>query len=1023
MSKFSVIILGAGKPYRGEDPSSLIRTDGTHKVLDWLMEAFNGIQETEFHFIGGYCLDEVVKNYPNLYFSVNPNWRSSGSLGSLMVAPLSPDHTTYVCYADIVFRRNAVNRLHEEDDEVVFAVDSTWRNRYQSRSQEDLKAAEKVCIKEDELHEIGTDIDVETATAEFVGLMKFSPQAVKKIISLREGGLDGLAKNNIPYLIKLLHESGLKTRPVELQGDWAELNAPQDLARFALGTKAETLERLRPLVKHSVINDQVSFTVGEWNVAKDKFLTLIRKKFGDEALVVRSSALSEDSWSTSQAGVYTSLLNIPGGEAARVADAVDEVIRSYNDNDPSHQVLIQSMLTNIKISGVVLTRTLNHGAPYYTVNYDDLTSDSQAVTSGTGKNLKTMIIHRGSFDFEKEMDSPVSYVIRSIKELENLVGHDSLDAEFAVTDDGVVHVLQLRPITINQENCHVSDSHIEQVLLSARKLFCQRQEPGPFILGRRTFFGVMPDWNPAEIIGTKPRQLAVTLYQHLFTDEIWADQRVQYGYRDVRPHPLLVSFGGHPYIDVRASFNSFIPAILPDKFAERLVEHYLNRLEQNPYLHDKIEFDVVFSCFTFDFEKQAERLLYDGFARQEIVALSEALIGITKKAMRRLTGDLEQIDILQKRFEMLQDNNLDPLDRAYLLLEDCKRYGALPFAHLARAGFVAISLLNSLEAIGVTNSGHTASFLNSLNTVAGMLQRDGYEVVKGKMSWEKFVSLYGHLRPGTYEITSSTYAEDPDCFLKPIVKKSQNMPDCDQKKSVWNDETRLEISKKLKDSGLSDNVQEFETFLRRAIEGREYAKFIFSKNLSAALNSFIQFGSGYGMSREQLSHLPLRELLSFRTGRPMVNVGEHLVSRAEEGKKNCQLSESIEFPPLLLNENDLFAFERSRSQPNFITRKKIIAKVINLSNNSGSLSSTQEQGLNGKIVLISQADPGFDWLFGHEIGGLVTMYGGANSHMSIRAAEFGVPAAIGVGESLYEQLSCADIIEMNCASHIIRVIQ
>lgn len=291
------------------------------------------------------------------------------------------------------------------------------------------------------------------------------------------------------------------------------------------------------------------------------------------------------------------------------------------------------------------------------------------------------------------------------------------------------------------------------------------------------------------------------------------------------------------------------------------------------------------------------------------------------------------------------------------------------------------------------------------------------------MSWEKFVSLYGHLRPGTYEITSLTYAEAPDRYLKPIINKLKNIPDSGQKKPVWESETRLAITKKLQESGLTDNVEEFETFLRRAIEGREYAKFVFSKNLSAALDSFLKFGSSHGLSREQLSYLTTQELLSIRTGRPMANIGQWLTSRAEEGKRNCQLSQSMEFPPLLLSENDLIAFERPRSQPNFVTRGKILAKCVNLSNESISPRIEAKQGLNGKIVLIPQADPGFDWLFGNKIGGLVTMYGGANSHMSIRAAEFGVPAAIGVGESLYDQLSQAKIIELDCASHLIRVIQ
>ena len=60
--------------------------------------------------------------------------------------------------------------------------------------------------------------------------------------------------------------------------------------------------------------------------------------------------------------------------------------------------------------------------------------------------------------------------------------------------------------------------------------------------------------------------------------------------------------------------------------------------------------------------------------------------------------------------------------------------------------------------------------------------------------------------------------------------------------------------------------------------------------------------------------------------------------------------------------------------------------------------------MSGKIVVISQADPGYDWLFGHNIAGLITIWW-CRSHMAIRSAELGLPAAIGVGEKLYEQLS------------------
>ena len=64
-----------------------------------------------------------------------------------------------------------------------------------------------------------------------------------------------------------------------------------------------------------------------------------------------------------------------------------------------------------------------------------------------------------------------------------------------------------------------------------------------------------------------------------------------------------------------------------------------------------------------------------------------------------------------------------------------------------------------------------------------------------------------------------------------------------------------------------------------------------------------------------------------------------------------------------------------------------------------------------KIVIIEGADPGFDWIFSQKIAGLITKYGGANSHMAIRCAEFSIPAAIGCGEQPFEKIIILGVIQ------------
>src|SRR3989344_894213 len=127
------------------------------------------------------------------------------------------------------------------------------------------------------------------------------------------------------------------------------------------------------------------------------------------------------------------------------------------------------------------------------------------------------------------------------------------------------------------------------------------------------------------MIGVRPRPLALSLYRELITDSVWAYQRDNYGYRNLRSFPLMVDFHGLPYIDVRVSFNSFVPNNLEPGLAERLVRYYINQLKANPSLHDKVEFEILFSCYTLDIKERLKLLSNHGFSKEDQTLLSDAL--------------------------------------------------------------------------------------------------------------------------------------------------------------------------------------------------------------------------------------------------------------------------------------------------------------------------------------------------------------------------------------------------------------
>lgn len=1024
-----VVILGAGRPFAGTDPSALIRTSGDQRVLDWLLDAFDGaLTDPEFHFVGGYRMDDVIDAYPDIHFSQNEAWETTGPVASLFTAPLPTDRPVYVCYADTVFESSAVAAL---DGTTTIAVDRSWQTRYHDRSAESLDRAEKVRIENGQVADAGTDLAVEDADAEFTGLLRLAPTAVECARSLWESRT--LTDDaGLPALLRAISATGIDVDAVDIGDDWAELDTEADLSRFVLDTKANTLRRLQSMVTESTILDQQTFTVGEWRADAARVSDDIAETFDGDAVIVRSSALDEDGWDESNAGRFESVLDVPSGNHEALADAIEQVVDSYHTDNPDNQVLVQPMIADVDQSGVVMTRTLETGSPYYVVNYDATTTSTESVTDGTGEHLQTAIVRKDLATGESDElrgasrgpqypdDLSLDALLGAVNELEELVGHDSLDVEFAIDTDENVYVLQTRPMTIDPAERTVDDEELFETLDQSRREFAASQQSPPTVFGDRTIYGVMPDWNPAEIIGRQPRQLAASLYRYLIMNETWATQRAEYGYRDVRPHPLMKSFAGQPYVDVRADFNSFIPASVPDDLAADLVEYYLSRLESHPEFHDKVEFDIVLTCLTFDYETQLEPLLDAGFTAAELAPFREGLQEITEEAFRRIEDDVDtaKIDELEERYGAIVDADLPPLKRAYYLLDDCRRLGTLPFAHLARTAFVATSLLRSLERIGVLTADQRSAFQNSLNTVAREFERDGDRVANGEMTWDAFVEKYGHLRPGTYEITSPAYSQNPEEYLRPIVETGSAPTAHPDPVDVWDEETKDDIEAELDRIGLPADADRFIDFLVAAIEGREHSKFVFSRNLSEALECLAAFGEAHGFTRDDLSHVSLEAFFDLALNHPPADVESWLDERVREGRAQYAMTASVELPPLLYDETDFLVFERPAREPNFVTSKSVTADVVELGD-----ESVDPGDIDGTVVLIEQADPGYDWLFGHDIAGLVTKYGGSNSHMAVRAAEFSLPAAIGVGESQYDTLRRADVLELNCGALDVRVIQ
>lgn len=787
--------------------------------------------------------------------------------------------------------------------------------------------------------------------------------------------------------------------------------------KFEFRTKAETLESLQPLIKTARVPDLVHFSLEDWQKDKATRIKQTSDYFDGRIVVVRSSAMSEDAGDSSLAGQFESVLSVPSNDHSKLREAIETVITSL-PGDRRDRVLVQEMTLNMQASGVIMTFDVSRGAPYYCIEFDDESGRTDVVTSGSGAH-KSLYVFRGApSDFVK------SHRIRSFlalaKELEELTGSSAIDIEFGLNAEDQLYLYQVRRIVLARNWHPVTERRVERELRHLERFLEDRSQPRERLLGDRTILAVMPDWNPAEIIGTTPRPLAASLYRLLVTDAVWSRARKAMGYRDLGDTDLMVLMGQQPYVDVRSSFNSFLPDGINDSIGATLVNAWLDRLEANPEYHDKVEFEIVPTCvdFTFltDFEQRYGGLLSTS-ARADFV---ERLTGLTRANLTQgpqntLKSSLDTV----RRMSVLAQRHVDmpspyaSLNRARWLLQTCRSMGTFSFAIAARHGFIAEALLRSAvrrEALTVTRLN---AFKRTIRTISGTMLGDYAAVSEGKIAKCEFLAKYGHLRPGTYEITSLRYDERGDDLFQDAIKFSGLV---DQDPFRLTDTESTAIAALLKEANLDVlTPAELLAYASDAIAARENVKFAFSKLLSDALSAILRWGYPQGLSRQDLSYLTWTDIAETISVPMLDDIDRHFLDLAHHRRRESRTAQSLKFAHIISRPRDIYVATLNRSVPNFIGLGAARGKVQKLTANTSSTVS-----LEGRIVCIENADPGFDWIFTKGIKALVTRFGGANSHMSVRCAELGIPAAIGCGDQIFERIANAPSAELNCSERYLR---
>ena len=679
-----------------------------------------------------------------------------------------------------------------------------------------------------------------------------------------------------------------------------------------------------------------------------------------EQIIIRSNSSKEDTDETSSAGKFLSIGPIDKNDISLVKKSWNEVLQSY-EKDDNNTVIFQDYVDGAKSVSVLTSYKVGTNSPYRTFS-TYYGSQTDAVTSGRYNKIKNFFIHR-SLDSLPEKFKEYYKFFKIQNQLENLFGNKQLDIEIVTDHKEEPLLLQVRPLmgkVIKKEPIMVEKSVIDKNVKRYKELIPTTDDR----FGTNQIYSNMSDMNPAEMIGKKPDNIAFSLYRFMFTDTTWNKQRGEFGYRIYSGGKLMELFNNVAYINVNHSLNSFLTRNIKNETCEKIINYQLNKLETYPHLHDSIEFDISRSSYTFETDEKFGEEYKNIIDRKEIIQWHQDLIEIDSFNTSTLHKNNE---IILDAFSKL-DDSFQYLDKENIKF--VRDNMALPFTHHSRLGFVYFAQLNNFLKNGVINEEEKQNLLLSVNSISTKMKQDAYRVKTGDISLNDFLSIYGHVRAGNYNLSSSNLKSNIS-FAESLINTSN--------KPIPSEPLKIDIFKKIDDyfnlNKISYTSENWVEMFQLAVSTRENSKFYYTKGIDGILNE---------VEKKDISDRELFQLLDFEYN--------------DMNTYNQKIEDTL-MPDVITSSDDFYAYEEMNKNGNYIGQGTVSGEILFLDG-----IENNRNNLDDKIIVIPAADPGWDWIFNYKIKALITEFGGPNSHMAIRCAEHNIPAILGIGEKNFSAI-------------------
>ena len=220
-------------------PKGLLKINN-NSIIGIQLDLFKNKKISDIIIITGPNADKF--NFNNVTYINDTNHKKHDVLGSLMVAKSHMNDEMITTYSDIIFDEKILNSIMEFKGDIGIAVELNWEKRYINRDQHPKSEADNVIIENNKILKIKKNISEckdNQIIGEFIGLMKLSKKGseifknkyleLEKIHVGKFHNAPSLEKSYLTDMLQELINSGVKISPIIINGNWCEIDTPQDI--------------------------------------------------------------------------------------------------------------------------------------------------------------------------------------------------------------------------------------------------------------------------------------------------------------------------------------------------------------------------------------------------------------------------------------------------------------------------------------------------------------------------------------------------------------------------------------------------------------------------------------------------------------------------------------------------------------------------------------------------------------------------------------------------------------------------